>query len=662
MSERRIAFVSREVYPFDSAGLGNYVTFTAAALAADAEVTIITTDAHEARYRELLAAGDERLPADVRFEFIAEPSLEDAAGWYGQLHLWSARAYEALVRIYPDGGPDLVEFPDYLGEACVTAQAKQTLDRRLRNTLVCVRAYTSAEMCAVLDGHLPDDRETRHLCELERFALRHCDHFVWPGGGVLQAYQAFYGEAGTSNPFEIPHTVAPGPELKAPPEHDGCLRFLYVGRLERRKGVQNLIRAATSVEGSEWELTLVGGDTPTAPLGTSMRAQLELMIAGDPRIRIRARIPREEVLKLYGAAHICVSPSLWECWPNTVLEAFEQNRPVLATPVGGHLGMIDPGRDGWLVDDTSADALARRIEELVDNRDDVVDAIRTGAPREKFARLTDPEPVRERYDHLAGARAERTLAGRSANAGVRQEVEEPLVSVVIPYFHMERFVEETFASVAAQTYPRIETIVVNDGSLREQDASLAALASRYQFLLVTQINSGLGQARNLGVELSRGKYVLPLDPDDALMPSFVERAVEVLEKRPELAYVTAWSEFMSEDGSLLARNGFRPLGNQVSRLEHENFAGSAMAVFRRLLFDRGLRYSHDLTGYEDWLLYRELTAAGEIGYVIPENLLKYRVRSASMLRAAVAPSNDRLMAELRAQVREREVAWTRSNG
>ena len=184
-------------------------------------MTIITTDTHEAGYHELLAAGDARLPAGVRFEFVAEPSIEEAAGWYGQLHLWSARAYEALVRLYPDGGPDLAEFPDYLGEGCVTAQAKQTLDRRLRNTLVCIRAYTTAEMCAVLDGHLPDDRETRHVSELERFALRHSDCFIWPGGGVLDAYRAFYGEAGICTPVQVPHTVAPGPDPTAPPDLDG---------------------------------------------------------------------------------------------------------------------------------------------------------------------------------------------------------------------------------------------------------------------------------------------------------------------------------------------------------------------------------------------------------------------------------------------------------
>ena len=220
---------------------------------------------------------------------------------------------------------------------------------------------------------------------------------------------------------------------------------------------------------------------------------------------------------------------------------------------------------------------------------------------------------------------------------------------------------ETLASIAAQTHPRIETIVVNDGSLRPEDEILGELAERYPISVVTQVNSGLGQARNLGIELSRGRYVLPLDPDDLILPPFVERCVEVLERRPELAYVTAWSEYMDERGRPLGAGGYRPLGNAVASLERENLAGSAMAVFRRRLFDDGLRYSPDLTSYEDWLVYRELQAAGERGHVIPETLLRYRVRRGSMLRAVAMPGRDRLLGELRAHAREAEVSWTPSS-
>src|SRR6266540_339213 len=100
----RIAFVSREVYPFGGGGLGRFVTWAAEALSELAEVTILTTSAHERRFGELRAAGDPRLPAGVRFEFVPDVGSGDAGGFYGPFHAWSAAAFEALCELYPDGG------------------------------------------------------------------------------------------------------------------------------------------------------------------------------------------------------------------------------------------------------------------------------------------------------------------------------------------------------------------------------------------------------------------------------------------------------------------------------------------------------------------------------------------------------------------------------
>ena len=651
MGKPRIAFVSREVYPFDSAGLGNYVTFTAQALAAEAEVTIVTSDVHRERYEELAAAGDPRLPAGACLEFVPEPTYPDDDYWYGSLHLWSARAYEALKRLFPGGGPDLAEFPDYLGEAFVTTQAKQTLDPALRNTTVCVRAYTTSEMCAVLDGFVGDDRLTRYIRELERFALRHADHFLWPGGLVLDAYRSFYGTDGIAAPVEVRHPVTPGP-APAPrgPSDGGPVRFLYAGRLERRKGVQNLVRAASGLEGGDWSLTLVGGDTDSAPLGVSMRAQLDLMVAGDPRIEILDRVEREQLRELRAEADVIVSPSIWECWPNTVLEALEDDRPVLATPVGGQVAMVEDGETGWLAGGTDAEALGDALRRVLAAGGRPRDGGGDGAPRRAFASLTDPAPVRDAYLSLA-------VEGRRRPAPRSPDSPPPLCSIVIPYFEMEQYVEETLRSIAAQTHPRLEVVLVNDGSLRDEDGILAELGERYEVTIVTQRNSGLGQARNLGLDLIRGRYVLPVDPDDELMPTFVERCVDVLEQRPELAYVTAWSEFIDENGDP-HEGGYRPIGNAATWPEVENVTGSAMAVIRRRLFERGLRYSPDLTSYEDWLLYMQMRAAGEYGHVIPETLLRYRIRTSSMMRGVAKEKRERLAGEFAAHLKEAEVKWT----
>jgi hypothetical protein len=75
----RIALVSREVSPFPPlSGLGAYVNATAGVLAADAEVTIVTSDRHEELYEALRGESSPDLPEGVRFAFVWEPSAEEA--------------------------------------------------------------------------------------------------------------------------------------------------------------------------------------------------------------------------------------------------------------------------------------------------------------------------------------------------------------------------------------------------------------------------------------------------------------------------------------------------------------------------------------------------------------------------------------------------------
>ena len=231
---------------------------------------------------------------------------------------------------------------------------------------------------------------------------------------------------------------------------------------------------------------------------------------------------------------------------------------------------------------------------------------------------------------------------------------------MIPYFKLERYLEETLASAAAQTHPAVEIVVINDGSLRPQDSDCYDLAERYGAAVVTQANAGLGAARNFGVAVSRGSYVLPLDADDTIAPEFVARCVRALERDQDLAYVTSWVRYMSPDGRHFSDDdgGYTPWGNWSTLMRRNNVAGTCTAVIRRSLFEEGFRYSNDLTSYEDWLFFLELHEAGHHGAVIPERLIDYRVREESMMRTVGAPRLGRIYEELRAHQLELQTAWS----
>ena len=651
----RIAFVSRGIHPLGGGGIGVQTAGACAALAEVADVTVVTSSSNQEALRELERASDPDLPQGVRFAFVEEPTPGEFGSYYSFMHLYSARVYDKLEELYGSEGVDIIEFADFLGEALVTVQARRAHEPFLRGTAVCVRLHTSAEMCSILNGYVDDEFETRMVFAGERHVLRYADRVLPPSPEVLTTYKRFYGADALAQAAVIRPVVPPDePGLAADPPPADHVRFLYIGRLERRKGVQDLIRAATGLRRENWSLTVLGTDTDTAPLGLSMRDQLDLAAAEHPRIRFIDGLPRAKVRKLFAEHDVVVTPSRWECWPSVILEAFQANRPVIATPTGGMAEMVAETGAGWLTDGRLDQPLAAALTRVLEDRGLVDGLIASRVPGRAYGELTNPDVFRAHYLSLASSQRRRPGGSAAPRRG-----SPPLVSVVVPYFRLERYVEDTLRSIFEQDYPRLEVIVVNDGSLRAQDQVLAELAGRYPIRVLTKENAGLGRARNAGIRQSRGRYVLPVDADNMIHPSFVRRCVEILEEDGSVAFATTWSLYLDEDGEPLGPGdaGFQPLGNSSSAVLRDNVAGDATAVIRRRIFDLGHWYSPDLTSYEDWQFYRELHAAGLYGRVIPKRLLLYRVRGGSMLREVGLPQVSRLFGEMEAQLRERQIEW-----
>lgn len=108
----------------------------------------------------------------------------------------------------------------------------------------------------------------------------------------------------------------------------------------------------------------------------------------------------------------------------------------------------------------------------------------------------------------------------------------PLVSIIIPVYNSEKYLDETIKSAIDQTWKNKEVIVVDDGST---DNSLAiALRYKNDFLRVfSQKNNGASAARNFGLKESTGDYIQFLDADDLLSPNKIEAQLEVLNNSNE---------------------------------------------------------------------------------------------------------------------------------
>ncbi len=108
----------------------------------------------------------------------------------------------------------------------------------------------------------------------------------------------------------------------------------------------------------------------------------------------------------------------------------------------------------------------------------------------------------------------------------------PLVSIVIPYFNGGNFVRETVVSAISQSYENIEIIIVDDGSTEEDSIRIFDQLEHPLLRKIRTKNQGLSMARNTGITLANGEFILPLDCDDLISNKYTEEAViKFLENR-----------------------------------------------------------------------------------------------------------------------------------
>ena len=114
----------------------------------------------------------------------------------------------------------------------------------------------------------------------------------------------------------------------------------------------------------------------------------------------------------------------------------------------------------------------------------------------------------------------------------------PLVSVIVPCYKQAHFLPETLNAVLNQTYDNWECIIVDDGSPDNTVEVANSFASRdRRFKILSQENQGLAMARNNGIAASRGYFILPLDSDDMIDSTYLEKAVDYFKKRPDTKLV-----------------------------------------------------------------------------------------------------------------------------
>lgn len=110
-------------------------------------------------------------------------------------------------------------------------------------------------------------------------------------------------------------------------------------------------------------------------------------------------------------------------------------------------------------------------------------------------------------------------------------MKNPLVSIIIPVYNVENYLDRAINSIKAQKYQNYEVLMVDDGSTDNSLSILEEYAATDQRVRVfTKRNGGAGSARNLGLDNANGKYIYFMDPDDEILPELLSDNVSLIER------------------------------------------------------------------------------------------------------------------------------------
>lgn len=209
--------------------------------------------------------------------------------------------------------------------------------------------------------------------------------------------------------------------------------------------------------------------------------------------------------------------------------------------------------------------------------------------------------------------------------------ENIIVSIIVPCYKQAHFLDESLQSVLDQTYSNWECIVVNDGSpdnTKEEASKWCQKDDRFKYL--EKENGGLSSARNAGIKICKGIYILPLDADDILHEHFLSKLVPELNENKSLAIVSCYSKFFVNKISNVVKE-LKPKGNTYQYLLYVNQL-VATSLYRKECWEAVGGYDENMKkGFEDWEFWLAIAKQGWKYKIIEEFLFYYRKAKKSML-------------------------------
>jgi glycosyltransferase involved in cell wall biosynthesis len=623
--------LTTEYPPFHGGGISTYCYHTACMLV-EMNVTITTfvPDDSVTDYNITNTPEGNRI---IRFN----TNRSNSAAWLGyaaRLSYEFANIVQHIIKI--EGRPDIIEAQDYMGIAWYLLQFKHLLYEDVKDIPVVITLHSPAflylEYNRVPTYRFPDF----HTCEMEKEALVMADWLIAPTQFIVDAIQPYVDITAKNkivirNPYIVPahkavHTIERN-------------KIVYYGKLSPQKGSFELLAYFKKMwdTGFTHPLHVIGGtDIVFHPeqltMGQLISKKYEQYL-NNGKLLLHGKIKPEFIEQELHSAHVIVVPSIVDNLPYVVIEAMALGKVVLASVQGGQREMIEHGVSGFLFDHTIEGDFEEKLKLVVSLTDEQIAAIGKAA-KEQVAAMYDPAVIKQQKlpllnDIIKNKKVSTTYPFLYQNKFTPVTGNGNLLSVVIPYYNMGKYIRECVQSVKAATWAEIEILIINDGSTEAE--SLAVLKEMEKIAGVTVFhkpNEGLAFTRNYGARKANGEWLAFLDADDMVSPDYYEKALRVLKQYSNVFFAGSFVQYFEDTNRKWAT--FTP--QPPYALVHNPVNSSGLVYKKAAFLAAGLNDKTVDYGLEDYESVVHLLSKGYNGIVLPEFLFQYRVRGDSMIR------------------------------
>ena len=210
---------------------------------------------------------------------------------------------------------------------------------------------------------------------------------------------------------------------------------------------------------------------------------------------------------------------------------------------------------------------------------------------------------------------------------------QPLVSVVIPCYNHENFVQDSIQSVIDQTYQKIELIIIDDGSkdgsVEKIKEMIPACQERFiRFEFRHRPNKGLSATLNEALEWCEGKYFSALASDDIVLKNKIDIQTKYMEENPKTTAVFGSANYIDENNNIkilakLKRQEY--FFNKIFLNECQFYAPTQL--MRKSVLDEVGGYDPDIL-VEDWYMWLKMAEKGSV-YCLSDTFANYRIHSSN---------------------------------